>query len=130
MKAVKLNLQRTCPDLSPNSFLRSMIYLRLSKRKSQKKNATKRDGRLSNLERVRTYLEKFATGGRYAQLWNGSSTLESNENFVVFNFQSLFASKNYIVINAQMLLLLRYLEQKIINIREINRNNPTKIYTR
>ncbi len=80
--------------------------------------------RLSNLERVRTYLEKFATGGRYAQLWNGASTLESNENFVVFNFQSLFASKNYIVINAQMLLLLRYLEQKIINIREINRNNP------
>lgn len=100
--------------------LLAVIDKEITKEKNNKNGVS----RLANLERVRVYLEKFATGGRYAQLWNGASTLESNEKFIVFNFQSLFASNNYIVINAQMLLLLRYLEQKIINIREINRNNP------
>lgn len=110
---------------SPKQFptfddLLAVINKEITKEKRNKDGVS----RLANLERIMVYLEKFAKGGRYAQLWNGASTLESDENFIVFNFQSLFASKNYLVINAQMLLLLRYLEQKIINIREINRNNP------
>lgn len=84
--------------------------------------------RLNNLARIKTYTEKFAKGGRYAQLWNGPSTLKSEERFVVFNFQSLFENKNTIVSNAQMLVILRYLEQKIINIREINRNSNSVIH--
>ncbi len=39
----------------------------------------------------------------------------------VFNFQSLFANKNNVVANAQMLLVFRYIEQEIINARERGR---------
>lgn len=84
--------------------------------------------RFDNLTRIQMYLKKFAAGGRYAQLWNGASTLSSEERFCVFNFQSLFESKNNIVVNAQMLLFLRYLEQKIINIRELNNNQGADIH--
>ncbi len=82
--------------------------------------------RVANLERVKTYVAKFATGGRFATLWNGPSTLMSDERLIVFNFQSLFGAKNNIVANAQMLVIMRYLDQQIINIREMNRvaDNP------
>ncbi|MCM1360126.1 MAG: hypothetical protein NC132_06540 [Corallococcus sp.] len=88
----------------------------------------KQSMRFDNLTRVKMYLKKFADGGRYAQLWNGASTLSSDERFCVFNFQSLFESKNTVVVNAQMLLFLRYLEQKIINIRELNNNQGADIH--
>ncbi len=78
--------------------------------------------RKANLERIRTYVAKFAKNGRFSTLWNGESTLTSNEDFVVFNFQSLLSSKNNVVANAQMLVIMRYLNQQIINIREMNRN--------
>lgn len=84
--------------------------------------------RAANLERVKTYVAKFATGGRFATLWNGASTLTSDERMVVFNFQSLFGAKNNIVANAQMLVIMRYLDQQIINIREINRTRDTKLH--
>ena len=38
-----------------------------------------------------------------------------------FNFQSLFANKNNIVANAQMLFIFRFIEQEVINAREKNR---------
>lgn len=78
--------------------------------------------RKANLERIRTYVAKFAKNGRFSTLWNGESTLTSEEDFVVFNFQSLLSSKNNIVANAQMLVIMRYLNQQIINIREMNRS--------
>ena len=84
--------------------------------------------RIENLTRIKMYVEKFAAGGRYSSLWNGASTLSSNEAFVVFNFQSLFAAKNVVVSNAQMLLMLRFLEQKIINVRELNRSQNRNIH--
>lgn len=84
--------------------------------------------RRENLTRIKMYVEKFASGGRYSSLWNGPSTLNSDEPFVVFNFQSLFAAKNVVVSNAQMLLMLRFLEQKIINVRELNRNYNRNIH--
>lgn len=84
--------------------------------------------RRANLERVRTYIAKFATGGRFANLWNGASTLTSDERMVVFNFQSLFGAKNNTVANAQMLVIMRYLDQQIINIRELNRSGRDQIH--
>lgn len=81
----------------------------------------KLQARKANLERIRTYVAKFAKNGRFATLWNGESTLTSDEDFVVFNFQSLLSSKNNVVANAQMLVIMRYLNQQIINIREMNR---------
>ena len=66
------------------------------------------------------YLQKFVTG-RYSDIWNAPSTLEVEEDIIDFNFQALFANKNNIVANAQMLLVFRFIEQEIINAREANK---------
>lgn len=78
----------------------------------------------NNLDLVKTYMAKFAGDGRNAKLWNGPSTLTSDSDFEVFNFQSLLEGKNSVVANSQMLLVMRYLEQQIIKIREMNRDVP------
>ena len=66
------------------------------------------------------HLQKFVTG-RYSDIWNSPSTLEVDANIINFNFQSLFSNKNNIVANAQMLLVFRFIEQEIINARELNK---------
>lgn len=76
--------------------------------------------RFGNLQRAETYLAKFAAGGRFSNLWNGASTLDASDKFTVFNFQSLFEAKNKVTSNGQMLTVLRFLEQQIINLREKN----------
>ena len=102
------------PDMFPTfDDLLAVVEDEIAKEKLQ--------SRLDNLDRVKTYVKKFAKGGRYAELWNGPSTLVSEERLTVFNFQSLFGSKNTEVANGQMLTVMRYLDQQIINIREINR---------
>ena len=87
-----------------------------SKDKTDMDALTLRDRRTAEL-----YLQKFVTG-RYSDIWNGYSTLETNANLIDFNFQSLFANKNNVVANAQMLLVFRFIEQEVINARESNRN--------
>lgn len=67
------------------------------------------------------YIRKFATGGRNANLWNGPTTLETREHFVVFSFRSLLANANKVLANAQMLLILRYLNNEVINNKDYNR---------
>ncbi|MCD8294901.1 MAG: DUF87 domain-containing protein [Clostridia bacterium] len=74
---------------------------------------------LKELRTASLYLEKFVSG-RYADIWNGPSTMASGADMSVFNFQSLFANKNNVVANAQMLLVFRYIEQEVINARERN----------
>ena len=70
---------------------------------------------------METYIQKFATGGRNANLWNGPTTLKTEENFVVFSFRSLLANRNMTLANAQMLLVLRYLNNEIIKNLEYNK---------
>ena len=67
------------------------------------------------------YLEKFVSG-RYSDIWNAPSTLRADADMIDFNFQSLFANKNNVVANAQMLLVFRWVEQVVINARERNRS--------
>lgn len=74
----------------------------------------------SNLRILLNYISKFASGGRDSLLWNGPSTIDTNENFIVFNFQSLLANKNNVIANAQMLLVLKWLDNEIIKNREYN----------
>lgn len=76
---------------------------------------------LRNLMTVETYIKKFATGGRNSALWNGPTSIETNENFVTFNFQSLVAGNNPQITNAQMLLVFRYLNNEIINNKDFNK---------
>ena len=80
---------------------------------------------ISNLRILSNFISKFATGGRNSNLWNGESTLTVKENFTVFNFQSLLANKNGVIANAQMLLVLKWLDNEIIKNRDFNIKHGT-----
>ena len=73
-----------------------------------------------NLRTIKLYIEKFATGGRNSNLWNGPTSVVTNENFICFNFRSLVANSNEIITNAQMLLVFKYLNNEIIKNRDFN----------
>ncbi len=81
---------------------------------------TKSDYLKSNLRILMNYISKFASGGRNDTIWNGPSTLSTKENFIVFNFQTLLSNRNNTIANAQMLLVLKYLDNEIIKNREYN----------
>ncbi len=80
----------------------------------------------NNYKILKIYLNKFAEGGRNAVLWNGPSTITSAENFIVFNFQSLLANNAGNVANAQMLLVMRWLNNEVINNKDYNARYHTK----
>lgn len=73
-----------------------------------------------NFKTIETYIEKFATGGRNANLWNAPSSIVTKENFVTFSFLSLISNRNTIIAAAQMLLVFKYLDNEIIKNREFN----------
>ena len=74
----------------------------------------------TNLRTLLNYISKFASGGRNSLLWNGPASVDTDENFIVFNFQSLLANKNNTIANAQMLLVLKYLDNEVIKNRDYN----------
>ncbi|MCQ2413649.1 MAG: DUF87 domain-containing protein [Clostridia bacterium] len=80
---------------------------------------------IQNLRILHNFISKFAGSGRNAKLWNGESTLSVKENFTVFNFQSLLANKNGVIANAQMLLVLKWLDNEIIKNRDFNIKHNT-----
>lgn len=82
--------------------------------------STKSDYLKSNLQILINYVAKFSSGGRNSVLWNGHSTISTEENFIVFNFQSLLANRNNLIANAQMLLVLKWLDNEIIKNRDYN----------
>lgn len=75
---------------------------------------------LRNLQTVKTYIEKFAKGGRNSNLWNGYTSIQTNENFICFNFRSLIANRNDVIASAQMLLIFKYLNNEIMKNRDFN----------
>lgn len=75
---------------------------------------------LNNLRIAEAYIRKFAKGGRNSNIWNGPTSIETNENFVCFNFQSLIASNNSMLTSAQMLLVFKYIESEVINNKDYN----------
>ena len=97
----------------------------------ERMNSSKDEFMLKNLRTVEAYIKKFAHDGRYSKLWNGPTSIETNENLVCFNFQSLIANNNSLLTNAQMLLVFRYLNQEIINNKDFNaKYHPDKKNTR
>ncbi len=86
----------------------------------EKLEEAKEDFVLNNLRIAQTYIRKFAKGGRNANLWNGPTSIETNENFVCFNFQSLIAGNNDMLTSAQMLLVFKYIESEVINNKDYN----------
>ncbi len=83
--------------------------------------STKSDYLKGNLQILINYIAKFSSGGRNSVLWNGHSTINTEENFIVFNFQSLLANRNNLIANAQMLLVLKWLDNEIIKNRDYNK---------
>lgn len=88
-------------------------------------NKAKIDYDVTQLRILHNYISKFAGEGRNANLWNGESTLTVKENFAVFNFQSLLSNKNNTIANAQMLLVLKWLDNEIIKNRDFNLKHGT-----
>ena len=72
------------------------------------------------LRTLMNYIAMFSRDGRNANIWNGPSTVTTEENFTVFNFQSLLANRNTTIANAQMLLVLKYIDNEIIKNRDYN----------
>jgi len=91
----------------------------------KKLNNAKVDYDVTQLRILHNYISKFAGDGRNANLWNGESTLSVKENFTVFNFQSLLANKNGVIANAQMLMVLKWLDNEIIKNRDFNMKHNT-----
>jgi type IV secretory pathway VirB4 component len=79
----------------------------------------------SCLKIIVNYLSKFKSGGRNSALWNGASSFSASENFVCFDFQKLLANKNNAIANAQLLLILKWLENEVIKNRDYNLKNGT-----
>lgn len=77
------------------------------------------------LKVTENYISKFITGGRNSNLWNGYSSFSPKENFIAFNFQRLLANKNDTTANAQMLLVLKWLENEVMRNRDLNLRNGT-----
>jgi len=73
------------------------------------------------LRTLMNYVSKFSGNGRNASLWNGPSSITTDRNFTVFNFQSLLANRNTIIANAQLLLVLKYIDNEIIKNRDYNK---------
>ena len=113
-----INETTDCTELKAEDFplFTDLLETLRLKDKSEYDSLTLRDMRSAEL-----YLQKFVHG-RYSDIWNAPSTLETTANLIDFNFQSLFANKNNVVANAQMLLVFRFIEQEVINAREANRN--------
>ena len=90
---------------------------------SEKLGGVKDDYDKDCLKVVENYIAKFKKGGRNSNLWNGKSDFRTDENFVCFDFQKLLANKNGSIANAQMLLVLKYLENEVIKNRDYNLKN-------
>lgn len=110
-------------ELSPEKF---PIMQDLFEYISKQYEAAKDDYQRNNLKIIKTYLNKFAEGGRNSMLWNGFSTITAEENMIVFNFQTLLANNNSDLANAQMMLIMRWLNNEIIKNKDYNQKFHTK----
>ncbi|WP_342263313.1 MULTISPECIES: Mbov_0397 family ICE element conjugal transfer ATPase [unclassified Spiroplasma] len=72
-------------------------------------------------------LSRFATGGIDAKLWNGYSTIEHNNNFLlVFDLYTLTETGNKRIINAQIFLILKYIESQVRKNKNWNEAHPNE----
>ena len=101
-----INETTDCTTLKAEDFplFTDLLETLQSKDKSDYDSLTLRDMRSAEL-----YLQKFVHG-RYSDIWNAPSTLETSANLIDFNFQSLFANKNNVVANAQMRMTRSYVK--------------------
>lgn len=118
-----ININTKIDELEPNQFpIMQDLFNYVSKQYDEAKDEYQRN----NLKIIKTYLNKFAEGGRNSMLWNGYSTITAEENMIVFNFQTLLANSNNDLANAQMMLIMRWLNNEIIKNKDYNAKFNTK----
>ncbi len=115
----KTEIDKLRPDQFP---IMQDLYNYVSEQHEKAKDEYQRN----NLRIIKVYLNKFAEGGRNSMLWNGYSTITSEENFIVFNFQTLLANSNNDIANAQMMVIMRWLNNEIIGNKDYNAKYNTK----
>ena len=114
----KINAKTDLAKLTPDDY---PTFQDLAVLVDNKLNIEKDEYTRSCLKVLSNYLSKFKKGGRNSNLWNGPTTFDPQENFVCFNFQKLLANKNNVIANAQMLLVLKWLDNEVIKNRDYNR---------
>ena len=112
-----INAQTDLTKLSANDY---PIFQDLAEEIENKIKIEKDEYNLSCYKVLSNYISKFKKGGRNSALWNGPTTFAPQENFVCFNFQKLLANKNNVIGNAQMLLVLKWLDNEVIKNRDYN----------
>lgn len=80
----------------------------------------------SCLKVIENYISKFVAGGRNSNLWNGHTSFSPKEQFLSFDFQRLLANKNDTTANAQMLLILKWVENEVMKNRDRNMRSGKK----
>ena len=76
---------------------------------------------LADLRNLEVYMKRMSSGGSLSNLWNGATTINTKtSDFILFDFKKMNNSKNDKVMNAQMMLVLRFLENEISKNRENN----------
>ena len=96
------------------------IFQDIAEEIDKRLEAEKDEYNLSCYKILSNYMSKFRRGGRNSALWNGFTTFNPTENFVCFDFQKLLANKNNLIANAQMLLVLKWLDNEVIKNRDYN----------
>lgn len=104
--------------LKPEHFPIMDDLLKIIKDKLKKKDSLEEYEKV-NYMKLENYIGDFASGGLHSKLWNGHTSLRLENKFTVLNFQSLFSNNNDAVANAQMLLIMRFLNQEVIRNREL-----------
>ena len=79
----------------------------------------------NDLKIIRLYLDRFT--GTNGNLWNYPTNINLNKNLTVFNFNKLVLSGNQRIINAQMFLILKLLENEISLFRDKNENRKLTV---
>jgi hypothetical protein len=76
---------------------------------------------LSDLRNCEVYLDRLCGEGSLSTLWNGPTTIDtSTSDLILFDFRKMTSSKNDMVMNSQMMLVLRFLENEVSKNRERN----------
>ena len=76
---------------------------------------------LADMRNLEVYMKRMASGGSLDNLWNGATTINTKtSDFILFDFKKMNNSKNDKVMNAQMMLVLRFLENEVSKNREHN----------
>ena len=76
---------------------------------------------LSDLRNCEVYLDRLCGEGSLSNLWNGYTTIDTSQSdLILFDFRKMTSSKNDMVMNSQMMLILRFLENEVSKNRERN----------